>query len=84
MGPNYPTRLHSRDSAYPNFDLTVLGEPDGNLMCGAMAPGPYPGEGANLTRTSTALSFRAPACCPFRGRFPASETSGCVEPEYHG
>lgn len=39
MGSHYPTRLHSRDAAYPNFDEEYL--PDGNLLCGALVAGPY-------------------------------------------
>ena len=39
LGAHYPTRLHSRDAAYPYFDDPVT--PDGNLLCGAMVGGPY-------------------------------------------
>ena len=39
LGAHYPTRLHSRDAAYPNFGSDS--EDDGSVLCGALVSGPY-------------------------------------------
>ena len=39
MGANFPTRLHSRDVAYPNFASDT--EFDTATLCGAIVSGPY-------------------------------------------
>jgi hypothetical protein len=39
LGKHYPTRVHSRDSAYPNWaNINAL---DGNTLCGALVSGPF-------------------------------------------
>lgn len=40
IGKNWPTKLHSRDSAFPNFDNNV--GKDRFPYCGAIVSGPYP------------------------------------------
>jgi hypothetical protein len=39
LGQHYPTRLHSRDAAYPNFRDDT--KPDGQTLCGAYVSGPF-------------------------------------------
>eukprot|EP00892_Ulva_mutabilis_P000083 jgi/Ulvmu1/10075/UM006_0022.1 len=39
IGNHYPTMLHSRDAAFPNFYSTS--EPDPFPLCGALVSGPY-------------------------------------------
>lgn len=39
LGMHFPTRLHSRDAAYPNFGSDA--EDDGSVLCGALVSGPY-------------------------------------------
>jgi hypothetical protein len=38
LGKHYPTHVHSRDSAYPNFSTT---QPDANTLCGALVSGAF-------------------------------------------
>ena len=42
LGKHYPTQLHSRDAAFPNWGTNL---DDGNILCGATATGPYFGDG---------------------------------------
>lgn len=45
LGAHFPTKLHSRDAAFPNWGSPAAD--DGNTMCGAMATGPYLGSISN-------------------------------------
>jgi hypothetical protein len=38
LGNHYPLRVHSRDSAFPNWNTAL---PDGNTLCGAVVSGPF-------------------------------------------
>lgn len=38
LGNHYPTKVHSRDAAYPNFEKNKL--KDGSVLCGALVSGP--------------------------------------------
>jgi hypothetical protein len=40
IGKHYPTALHTRDAAYPNF-RGAPGLLDANTLCGAQVSGPY-------------------------------------------
>ena len=39
IGKHWPTEMHARDPAYPNFRDAL--KPDANTLCGAQVSGPY-------------------------------------------